>query len=213
MYKTVVIVCNGDNYRESKIINACKDADYIISVDGGLGILDRLSIIPDLIIGDMDSVDKDLLKKYDKVELDIYPADKDFTDSELAIKKAITLNPVKIIIFSAIGNYIDHSFANLFNLLRNYSNAIDMRIVTDNSEIFPLLNEKIINNANGRRFSFFPFGDVKGLDLQGFMYTFNGESNLSRLEYSVSNVIIADSASIKIDEGMIICVLFDEGCK
>ena len=65
-FENIVIVASGEDYEKNKILNYCENSDYIISVDGGLNILDKLRIKPSIIIGDMDSVDKKLLTKYKK---------------------------------------------------------------------------------------------------------------------------------------------------
>jgi thiamine pyrophosphokinase len=211
--KKIVIVCSGEDYSEKKLIAFCKKSDFIISVDGGLNILDKIKIKPSCIIGDMDSVDKKLLHKYESVQTELYPADKDFTDSELAIKKAISFFPEIISIFSGTGSYFDHSFANLINLFKYLKHNIQMEIITGNSKIFPVFKEiKILNHA-GRRFSIFPVEKTEGIEMQGCKYEFKNKKNLKIFDYSISNVITEKEMKIKIKKGLMFCVLFDEGYK
>ncbi len=206
----VSIICNGEDYSEKKIIEYSTISDYIIAVDGGLKILDSLKIKPDLIIGDMDSLDKEVLLKYNDFKKEIYPVEKDFTDSELAIQKAINLKPDKISIFAATGSYFDHSLANIINLFRNYNENIDMKILTKNSKIFPITGKKFIKNSKGRRISLFPIGEVDGIIMEGFKYMFKDKSNLLPIDYSVSNIISDDNAFVDLKKGLLICILFDE---
>lgn len=210
-YYHVSIICNGEDFTEEKIKYYCNNSDFVIAVDGGLKILDRVSINPDLIIGDMDSLDKETFLKYDNIKKERYPAEKDFTDSELAIQKAINLNPGKISILAATGSYIDHSYANIINLLRNFNSKIDMKIVTGNSIIFPIIGKQIIKNSSGKRFSVFPIGETKGIILEGCKYTFKDKSDLLPIDYSISNVITKNNACIGVNKGMLVCILFDEG--
>ena len=209
-YKHISIICNGEDYTEKKIKQYCSNSDYIIAVDGGLKILEKLSIKPNLILGDMDSLNENILIKYNDIKKEKYSTDKDFTDSELAIQKAINFNPEKISILAATGSYIDHSFANMINLLRNYNAKIDIKIVTENSIIFPIINKKILRDYSGKRFSIFPIGEVKGIILKGCKYTFKDKSDLLPIDYSISNVIIRNKACISVKKGMLICILFDE---
>jgi thiamine pyrophosphokinase len=173
--------------------------------------LDFLSLQPDFIIGDMDSIDEQTLLKYNIVKKEIYPVEKDLMDSELAIQKAIDLKPKKISILAATGSYFDHSIANIINLIRNYNNKIDIKMITKNSEIFSVFDKKIIKNAKGKRVSIFPIGDVKGIILKGCKYTFKDKPNLLPIDYSVSNVISKSVACIGAKKGMLICILFDRG--
>jgi len=61
--------------------------DYIIAVDGGANELRRRGIIPNVIIGDMDSISQSTLNYFkDKgVKVVTYPHEKDETDLELAL--------------------------------------------------------------------------------------------------------------------------------
>jgi thiamine pyrophosphokinase len=206
----ISIVCSGEDYSEKKIKECCKKSDYIIAVDGGLKILSILSITPDLILGDMDSIEKNILLKYQKIKKEEYPTDKDFTDSELAIRRAMKFKPLKISLLAATGSYFDHSFANIINLLRNFNKKIDINLITKNSIIFPIVNKRIIKNSIGRRFSVFPIGNCEGIILQGCKYTFKDKSDLLPIDYSISNIITENKACISIKKGMLICILFDE---
>lgn len=210
IYNNISIICSGEDYTEKKITNYCKKSDYIIAVDGGLKILDGLLIKPDLIMGDMDSIDKKILSKYDDIKKEIYPVEKDFTDSELAIKKAINLKSGNISVFAATGSYFDHSIANIINLLRNYNAGINIKIHTKNSEIFPIFGKKVIKNLKGRRISLFPIGEIDGIIMKGFKYNFKDKSNLMPIDYSVSNIISSNNAYVDLKKGKLICILFDE---
>ena len=67
----------------------------IICCDGGARYFQYLRIKPDVIIGDMDSIDPALLASYSTSGIKIikYPAKKDFTDTELALDYALSLKP------------------------------------------------------------------------------------------------------------------------
>lgn len=211
---TISIICNGDDYKEEKIKEYCKRSDYIIAVDGGLYILDKLSIKPNIIIGDMDSVSDDMINKYSSVQKEVYSTDKDLTDSEIAIKNAMKLQPKEICLFAVTGDYIDHSIANILNLLRNTDKNIELKLITKNSSILPIADQKkYLNNYKGRRFSLFPIGNIKDLRMAGCKYTFKNKKDLSPLDYSISNVITENQAIVEIKKGMAVIVIFDEKIK
>jgi thiamine pyrophosphokinase len=205
-----MIVGSGEDFSPSKIKEYAGFSDFIIAGDGGLNTLDKLNIKPDLIVGDLDSVDKNILKKYSEIKTEIFPVEKDLTDSEIALQKAIFYNPENIFLFGLTGSYFDHAFANILNLFRNYNEKIEINIITSNSRIFTVKNKKTFKNLKGRRFSFFPLGNISGFSMEGFKYSF-GKDNISFMEYSVSNVIIKDFAEIKFEKGILFCILFDEG--
>jgi len=208
--RRIVIVGNGEDWQKEKIVHFCQKADYIIAADNGLSLLHRFHITPDLIIGDLDSVSPSLLQVYDQIPMEKYPSKKDFTDSELSIRKAISMNPKEIVLLAMIGNYFDHSYAAVINLFRNDQQGIEMKIITSNSVIFPITGEISLLQMKGRRFSLFPLEPVKQFTMVGSQYQFS-KKNLTITDYSISNVIVNDNLEINFKKGMLFCVLFDPG--
>jgi len=206
----IVIIGNGEDWKKEKIIQFCRDSDYIIAADNGLSLLHRFNLKPDLIIGDLDSVSSSLLKEYKQIPVEKYPQKKDFTDSELCIQKAITMNPKEILLLAMTGNYFDHSYASIINLFRNYQPDIKIKVVTSNSTIFPVIKKTTLVELKGRRFSLFPLTDVTQFSITGAQYNFS-KSDLTFTDYSISNVIIDNKLHISLQEGKLFCVLFDKG--
>lgn len=206
----IIIVGNGEDWQKEKVISFCQTADFIIAADNGLSLLHQFNITPDLIIGDMDSVSSVLLQHYPDIPVEKFPAKKDFSDTELAIKKAITLNPGEIVLLAVTGNYFDHSYAAIINLFRNYQPGIEIKIITSNSLIFPIKKKTTLLHLKGRRFSLFPISDIKNFSMQGAQYQFP-KKNLKVTDYSLSNVIVQEKLEINLEKGMLFCVLFDKG--
>ncbi len=205
----IVIVGNGEDWQREKVLSYCQRADFIIAADNGLSLLHKLDIVPDLIMGDLDSVSTNLLEQFDRTPIEKFSAKKDYSDLELSIKKAISMNPREIILLAVTGTYFDHSYAAIINLFRNDKSDIELKIVTSNSLIFPIKKKTTLRNLKGRRFSLFPLGSIKNFSMKGAQYQFC-QNNLKFTDYSLSNVIIADELEINLDEGMLFCVLFDK---
>ena len=70
-YNHISIIGNGEDWKAKKIKECCKISDFIIAADNGLSILDELNITPDLIVGDFDSVPKNILIKYKKIPVSL----------------------------------------------------------------------------------------------------------------------------------------------
>jgi len=80
--------------------------DYIIGVDAGTESLLEAGVKVDLAIGDFDSLkDKNILKGLKYLE---YPKDKDYSDTDLAVIKALSLNYDEIILTNMLGGRTDH---------------------------------------------------------------------------------------------------------
>jgi len=209
-YNHISIIGNGEDWNRKKVKDCCETSDFIIAADNGLSILDELNITPDLIVGDFDSVAKNILIKYNRIPVEKYAKEKDFTDSEICLKKAISLKPKNISLLAMTGSYFDHSLANVINLCRNYKLNIETEIITNNSVIFPIISEKKFNGYKGRRFSIFPIGKALGISIVGAKYNLKNP-NFEVTDYSVSNVIIEDKFLIKVKRGFLLFILYDEG--
>jgi len=207
--RSIVIVGGGEDWQKEKVISFCQAADFIIAADSGLAILHELSITADLIIGDLDSVSPNILQHYATVPIEKFPDKKDFSDSELAIKKALSMNPKEIILLAVTGNYFDHSYASIINLFRN-RHSCTIKIITSNATIFPITEKTTLLHLKGRRFSLFPLCNIVNFSMLGAKYN-SPKKNLKVADYSLSNVIVGERLEINLEKGMLFCVLFDQG--
>ena len=211
-YNHISIIGNGEDWNSTKIKEYCENSDFIIAADNGLSILDKLNITPDLIIGDLDSVPVTVLAKYKNIPLEKYPKEKDLTDSEISLQKAISLKPKKISLLAMTGSYFDHSLANIINLFRNYEPNIEIEVITRNAGIFPVTSKREFSGLSGRRFSLFPIGKVPGISMTGAKYHLKNP-NFEATDYSISNVIKENHFSIEIKNGFLLFILYDRGYK
>ena len=90
MYKKVIVILGG-SVDPSFVKEVLDDAGkpFIIAPDKGLEVLYKLSVMPDIILGDFDSVDNSILEEYKSEILTRFSPVKDFTDGEAAVDKAI----------------------------------------------------------------------------------------------------------------------------
>ena len=73
----------GDFCRKNKF-------DLTIAVDGGLAAAKALGILPDVVVGDLDTADESLVeefRQYPFIRWDVHPPEKDETDTELALRR------------------------------------------------------------------------------------------------------------------------------
>ena len=109
--KSVVIIANGEALKQ-KLKNFISDEDIIIAADGGVINCKITNIIPDFIVGDLDSIQLDINKYFPTAEI-ILNSDQETTDMQKALNLAISLHPKKIKVFSASGKRTDHTVGNI----------------------------------------------------------------------------------------------------
>ncbi|MEL3908034.1 MAG: thiamine diphosphokinase [Treponemataceae bacterium] len=142
-------IFTGGEHAKTKIVKtflAKSPLDYIIAADSGLEKTDKLNLKLDLIIGDFDSLnDTSLLDKYKNAKIEVFPEDKDFTDTELAMNvatKKADKGKDEIVIFGAGGcERIDH----LIYFLRIFENDFPPTVWLFNSGIAFCLSAEIKN--------------------------------------------------------------------
>ena len=199
----VCIVLNGEikNYQKTKEIILKEKYDYIIGADGGCNHLYKMNIIPNYIIGDLDSINEELISYYKNknVIFEKYPTHKDETDSEICIYLAKKLNATKVDFIGSLGGRIDN--IGLMNYVKNMD--INPRILTSEEEILIVKNEKITLKGNkGDTVSFISIvGDSKGVTLEDMEYPLNNAKVGYLSSLGISNVMVKDECIVKVEDG------------
>ena len=117
MSKTLIVTGGSINVAWAKEWLDNQTFDYCIAADSGLEYADKLGLKVDFLLGDYDSVDKDVLDRYkSNTEFEIYPKEKDYTDTHLAIMTALKKGATDIYILGATGTRMDHTITNIGNI-------------------------------------------------------------------------------------------------
>lgn len=189
-----VIICGGNV--GGYITDYIKHDDFIICADSGYDRAKMFGISPDIIIGDMDSI-----KETPSVENRIvYPARKDFTDSELVLSYALEHGYDEILMFGMIGTRMDHSLANI--TLLKQAKAVKAVIIDENNEIYFAENEFTLSGNIGDTVSIVPFeGDISGVTTKGLDYPLDNDTVKCGTTLGVSNVMTDKVCTITIKNG------------
>ncbi len=173
-----------------------------IALDGAIISCIERNIVPDIVLGDFDSVDRDLI---DNIEFVLIP-DQDSTDLEKGIDFALNLQPKSITICQAIGARLDHSLHNLRILKRVYPQIKKITIFTETEKIYYIKNKNIVivaDNIEPLALLSFPKAIVssKGLkyDMQELKLEFAKQE-------STSNHLIHPSARISINGEVLLII-------
>jgi len=189
----------------------------IIAVDGGLKAADELGIIPDYVVGDFDTIDTEIIKRYremsNKNEKPIilsFQPEKDDTDTEIAVRLCVELQADSVALVGATGTRLDHTFANIHLLKMLLDERIPAKIYDDNNKIY--LTDRSINlnrsNLYGSYFSMLPLTEkVTDITLHGFKYPLTKHTLHFGTSLCISNEVVEDQASIELNEGIL--VLFE----
>lgn len=145
---------------------------YIICVDGGLNLMIKFKIVPNILIGDFDSIKYNIIKKFNIYKIKLQK-NKKFSDLKYAIDMAINLKFNNIIIMNATCGRLDHFFNNVFLLEYTYIKDIFCQIINSNNKIIYWDGSIITLNKSiyYKYFSIIPISEnLKGVTLHGFKY-------------------------------------------
>jgi len=204
-----IIAANGALTPTEEILSQINSADMIIAADGGAVHLHRMNIIPDIIIGDLDSISPTTLDffKSKQVPTVCHPARKDQTDTELCIDYARGKGCTQIVFIGVTGHRLDHTLANIFILRRLSDLGIRARIIDAKNEIYLVLSDLVVRGAPGDLLSVIPVSKkVTGLTLTGLDYPLTDKTLGMGTALGISNCFTGTEAKIHIDSGVILVV-------
>ena len=86
---------------------------FVIAADSGLDHAIEAGILPDLVVGDLDSVSAAGVAwaRERRVPIEVYPTDKDLTDTQIALGAALSRQFLHLLLVSGGGDRIDHSIS------------------------------------------------------------------------------------------------------
>lgn len=202
------------------------DISYCIAADRGLMYVDKLGIKVHCILGDYDSVDKKALDKYKNKEnhtsqqdslsnnmnILTFPTEKDYTDTHLAIKKAIHVikerddDAFEIYIVGAIGTRLDHTMTNIYCMNEAYEAGIDCYMIDKYNKIYICDKKRRIlkKQQHGSFVSIVPVTEEVILTLKGMKYNLHHFCLKQGVSICQSNEIAEETAQIIVEKGKII---------
>lgn len=186
-----------------------KDNSLLLAADGGALFLEKLGLLPDIVIGDFDSLTDNKLKKYKNMGIKIikFSTDKDETDAELAINYCLEEKVEDIIIIGSMGGRFDQQLANVFLLEYAYHNGLNPVIREPRLKISIIKNQIVFKKCEGDRLSLIPLSEkVSGVSINGCKYPLNCEDLFRYKTRGISNIIINMKATVKVLNGTLLYI-------
>ena len=181
MEKDIVIICDGTFPKQEYPKYLIRNADFIICCDGALTKFLKNSKkifgeerLPDLVIGDMDTLSSAMQKKYS--DIIVRESEQEHNDQTKAVRWALSNidNIGTIHILGATGGRADHTIGNL-SLLMEYTRMFDLQgvvleMISDEGTIFPITDTVEFECGEGREVSIFSPDITLNIKSEGLMY-------------------------------------------
>ena len=175
--------------------------DITIAADSGYRKAKLLKVNIDIAVGDFDSLDQREIGK--NTEIMTVPAEKDFTDTQMAVDVALSRNADHIVIIGGLSGRVDHTLSNLGILEKLYAIGIRAILADGNNRVrYINATSELIPRGHYRYFSLLAADSiVKGVTIEGGKYPLKNAKIKRTHQFAVSNEIEKNCALISVKKG------------
>lgn len=191
------------------------DRTAVICADRGFDHARRLGLVPDLVVGDFDSISADAKSALDGMSsrIEVHPQAKNATDTEIAVDRAIALGATHILLLGALGGRVDHEMSNILMLAKLERLGVHSEILDNICRIMLIAaghnpTEAKIQASRGDKLTLLPLSAAcVGVTLQGLQYPLYKATLQLGTSRGVSNVFVEEEATISLDNGLLLAIL------
>jgi len=204
--KKCIILANGKPPSKNVITYFQKNGfETLICADGGANSALKLGLIPDYIIGDLDSTDKAVLNNFKTKSTIINYKRQNDTDVEKCLKFALKNKFKEALLVGVTGNRLDHTFCNL-GIVFKFFHQINISLVAENSYLKPYTGKQELKTFKGETISLYGFDRKTKITSKGLKYPLNDVSLPFGEKESTSNIATSNLLQLTISSGIIFVI-------
>ena len=205
--KSALILLDGEKPLLSLLELHWLDAGIKVCADGAAKVCREYLLQPDIILGDLDSLDTKTKAYFATSEI-IEIADQDTTDGEKAVQYCMEKGYQTIKLFGALGKRVDHTLYNL-GILKKFDNqGVELTFFSNDDIVFLMSGTRTFTALPGTRISLLPvFGKVENVSSEGLLYALQNEPLELGHRSSISNCFKKDVARVILPAGQLLVVL------
>lgn len=204
--KKCIILANGKPPGKN-VIQYLKSKNYniLICADGGADSAKKLNIIPDYIIGDLDSISGYTLNYFKGKSIVKKITRQNDTDVEKCLKFAIGKKISEAVLAGVTGDRLDHTFCNLGIVLK-FFDKIKLNIIAENSYLSAYTGNVELQTIPGETISLYGFNQKTKIKSDGLKYLLNNIPLPFGVRESTSNVAVKNKVNLKVIGGKIFVI-------
>jgi len=177
----------------------------IICADGGANQLKKIKIIPDYIIGDLDSINDATLRFFKGKSWIMKLKRQNDTDVEKCLKFAIKNGFDEAVLLGVMGNRLDHTFCNL-GIVIKFFKEIKIKLIAEKSLLIPYSGKVDLKTSPGEIISLYGFSKKTKITSIGLKYTLKNSALPFGEKESTSNIALSNKVLLKINDGVIFVI-------
>lgn len=196
----VIILADGQFPEHPVPLQLLRSGRSIICCDGAVMKLEVSGLVPDVVIGDLDSLTTALRDKYaDRV---IHNPDQETNDLTKAVNYCVSNGAKKAYILGATGLREDHTLGNI-SLLAYYTTKLSVEMCTDTGIFLPVLNASRLKSFKGQQISIFSLTPTVPLTLINLRYPLENRP-LAAWWHGTLNEALGDWYGLEFKDGIFI---------
>lgn len=201
-----VVIALGGVAPSSTLLNwRAQEADFSIAADAGMKAFEESGLVPDLLIGDMDSFalgDTPLACEVELIE------NQDRTDFQKALSRPEVQHAKEVIILGGTGGRSDHFLNNLM-IAAGLPAVMKVCFDADAEIIHRVTSESAIclQGLKGQTVSLVPVGFCEGVTATGFRWPLVAMDMGPGRSLSQSNLVEADECEVRLVSGTLYVVI------
>ena len=184
-------------------------ADFVVAADSGLRHAPPLGLVPDLIVGDFDSLDEETLAPFLHVAKEAHPVAKDALDLELALEHALAAGATELYLLGTLGGRFDQSLAALFIGARYVLKGCRVSLYGSDQAVHVLSgsSERHFALPSGQLFSLLSLGETAQISLKGAQFPLEHHPLPFGVGLGVSNRVDEPPLKIDLHEGLVALII------
>jgi len=204
--KKCIILANGKPPKKSVFtFFHRKGYNKLICADGGANSSLKMGLVPDVIIGDLDSISSKALKEFKSVSKIIRLKRQNDTDVEKCLKYAIKNKFEEALLLGATGNRLDHTFCNIGIVLKFFP-KIKILLIAENSFLKAYTGNVMLNTFPGETISLYGISPKTKITSNGLMYELKNIYLPFGVRESTSNIVKKNFVKLNINGGVIFII-------
>lgn len=199
-----LLICNGEMAAPEVVRQLAGQAESILCADGGANAAHALGILPDVVVGDFDSITEDTRSFYAKRGVQMmHISRQDDTDLEKALKLLRERGESRIVLLGLTGKLLDHTLGN-FSILLRYTDSMQIVAFDPHFRVDVLASGGSFRSRAGDRVSIVPLPAAEGLRYEGLRYPLDTGVLSFGLREGTCNEATTDRFSVSFSTGTIL---------
>ena len=202
--QTALLICNGEMASSEIVHSLVEQVDLVICADGGANAAHEMDILPDVIIGDFDSISSDSRAHFSRAGVSLlHLTSQDDTDFEKALIYLKESGVQSVAVCGVTGKLLDHTLGN-FSILLRYLDVFRIVLFDPHYRVDVITAGKTFSARAGDRVSIVPLAPASGVSYSGLRYPFEKPLLAFGIAEGTCNESLGDNFSVNLESGVLL---------